>query len=184
MDTKNSLYTIGHGNTGFEEKNLDQFLTLLNHFKIEALVDVRSQPVSSFASWFNKEYLKKELEKNYIEYKFAGEYLGGRPKEDSFYDDEGYVLYKQLSKSEKYKNGIDRLEQIARSKTTVIMCSEKDFNKCHRSNLICRTLSKDWKITHIISEGETHEHKNESSIQLTLDGEVEWKSTRPVLPNG
>ena len=70
MDTKNSLYTIGHGNTGFEEKNLDQFITLLNHFKIEALVDVRSQPVSSFASWFNKEYLKKDKRYSFFQWRF------------------------------------------------------------------------------------------------------------------
>ena len=89
MNKKNSIYTVGHGNTGFEDQNLNQFIALLNHFKIKALVDVRSQPISSFASWFNKEYLKKELEKNHIEYRFAGDYLGGRPKEKEFYDDEG-----------------------------------------------------------------------------------------------
>ena len=184
MKVHKSIYTIGHGNTGFEDRNLNQFIDLLNYFKIEALIDVRSQPVSSFASWFNKEYLKKELEKNNIEYRFAGEYLGGRPKESNFYDEEGFVLYQKLSESEKYKKGIDRLIEVASNKTTVIMCSEKDFNKCHRNNLICKTLSNNWEITHIISKNETHKHKNESLIQLTLDGEVEWKSTRPVLPNG
>lgn len=184
MIKKNFLYTIGHGNTGFEDKNLKQFISLLNHFKIKALVDVRSQPISSFASWFNKEYLKKELEKNHIEYKFAGDYLGGRPEEKEFYDDEGYALYNKLSESDKYQKGLTRLVEIASSKTTVVMCSEKDFKKCHRSNLISKTLGKEWEIIHIISKSETHQHEFEKLTQLTLDGEVEWKSTRPVLPNG
>ena len=83
----------------------------------------RSQPVSSFASWFNKEYLKKELE-NYIEYRFAGEYLVEGPRKIVSMMMRVCTLQAAFE-SEKYKNGIDRLEQIARSKTTVVMCSEK-----------------------------------------------------------
>jgi|TARA_X000000368_G_scaffold376536_1_gene329623 uncharacterized protein (DUF488 family) len=179
-----SLFSIGHGNTGYEDSNLNKFIDLLNHFKIETLVDVRSVPTSSFASWFNKEYLKKELQKNNIDYKFAGDYLGGRPKGKEFYDDEGYVLYNKLSASDKYQEGLTRLVEIASNKITVMMCSEKDFQKCHRSNLISKTLGNEWEIIHIISKSETHQHELEKLTQLTLDGEDEWKSTRPVSPNG
>ena len=59
MNTKNSLYTIGHGNTGFEEKNLDQFLTLLNHYKIEALVGASL----TWCSYFTFERFSKKYEK-------------------------------------------------------------------------------------------------------------------------
>lgn len=178
------LYTIGHGNTGYEDSNLNEFIDLLKYFKIEALVDVRSVPLSNFASWFNKEYLKKELEKQDIEYRHAGNYLGGRPENKEFYDNDGYVLYDKLSNSELYKKGLERLIEIATVKQTVVMCSEKDFNKCHRSNLIARTLGSSWEINHIISKTNTEKHNFETSIQLTLSGEGEWKSTRPVLPNG
>ena len=55
----------------------------------------------------------------------------------------------------------------------------------NRRTLLCpKTLGKEWEIIHIISKSETYQHELENLTQLTLDGEVEWKSTRPVSPNG
>jgi uncharacterized protein (DUF488 family) len=174
------LFTIGHGSTGVEEKNLNKFIEILNFYSIKTLVDIRSYPVSNFASWFNKQYLEKELTKHKIKYRFAGKLLGGRPKEEAFYDKEGYVLYNKMAESNDYKEGLDRLKEIAQISNTVIMCSEKRFEDCHRSLLIARTLGEDWKINHIISIKEVIPHEFNSAIPVTLSGDPIWKSVLPI----
>jgi uncharacterized protein (DUF488 family) len=177
---KKTIYTIGHGSTGVEDKNLDKFINILQHYSIKTLVDVRSYPVSSFATWFNKSYLEKELIKNKIKYRFAGKLLGGRPENDEYYDSEGHALYFKMAESKEYQEGLERLKEIAMISNTVVMCSEKDFRDCHRNLLISRTLGSDWKINHILGIDELEEHIFDNAIPLTLNGEPEWKSVLPI----
>ena len=82
------IYTIGHGNRKSED-----FLTLLKHYEIQYLIDVRSQPYSKFNPQYNQNELKFFLERNNIKYIFMGDSIGGRPDDKSCYDFEGKVDY-------------------------------------------------------------------------------------------
>lgn len=174
------IYSIGHGSTGVEDKNLNKFIEILKHYSIKTLVDVRSYPVSSFATWFNKPYLEKELTKNKIKYRFAGKLLGGRPENDEYYDFDGHALYNKMAESKNYLEGLNRLKEVAMTSTTVMMCSEKDFKECHRSLLIARTLGSDWEINHILGINNVEQHVFDEAIPITLSGEPEWKSVLPI----
>ncbi len=150
---KLTLYTIGHSNHTTEE-----FLALLRTYHITVLVDVRSAPYSKFAPQFNKSELQAFLEQHGIQYRYAGEYLGGRPKEAELYKDEELpdedtkradflkkVDYKAMMHYEKYLKGITHLLSIVRQATEVggnvtIMCSEGNPLECHRHHLITRSL--------------------------------------------
>lgn len=46
-----------------------------------------------------------------MRYLYLGEELGGRPRGDELYDDEGHVLYSRVSRSELFLRGIARLEE-------------------------------------------------------------------------
>ena len=61
--TEGVLYTIGHSN-----HDLLDFVFLLNNFKTDYLVDVRSTPYSKYASSYNREFLKNYLAKKNIKY--------------------------------------------------------------------------------------------------------------------
>src|SRR5215210_6277837 len=74
------VYTIGHSNL-----SLERFLDMLIDNGVRALVDVRSAPYSQYTPHFNKDALAKALETYGIAYAFAGEYLGGRPKDPTCY---------------------------------------------------------------------------------------------------
>src|SRR5260221_8016019 len=74
------IYTIGHGNASSET-----ILELLHRYSIQTLVDVRSVPYSQYTPAFNREVFKSVLEQSGIDYTFAGEYLGGRPKDETCY---------------------------------------------------------------------------------------------------
>ena len=140
METnKIALYSIGHGN-----RKPEDFLNLLKNFSIEYLIDVRSQPHSKFNPQFNRNVIKFFLEENHIKYVFMGDELGGRPKDNSCYDNDGKVDYEKVKSKAFFQNGIKRLKTAYnKSINVVIMCSESKPVECHRSKLIGRALDAD-----------------------------------------
>ena len=64
------IYTVGHSNMESGE-----FLDLLGLYGVEVLVDVRSVPYSKYASWFNRENIKKELVGAGIKYVCLGDVI-------------------------------------------------------------------------------------------------------------
>lgn len=144
------LYTIGHSNIA-----LDDFLANLRRHNVRVLVDVRSAPYSRYVPHFNKNHLEAWLKENDVDYRFAGETLGGQPKDQSLYKDHAIpdedadpsrflrsVLYKEVMKRDYYQKGIRRLlEIVAETEGNVaIMCSEGNPHDCHRHHLIARSL--------------------------------------------
>lgn len=147
---KKTIYTIGHGN-----RKIEDFLKLLKDFGIEYLIDVRSQPYSKFNPQFNQNELKSVLENNSLKYVFMGDSIGGRPKDQTCYDNSGKVDYDVLKTKEVFLAGIERLK-VAHSKNLAlaIMCSESKPSECHRSKLIGRVLSENnINLIHIDEKG-------------------------------
>jgi uncharacterized protein (DUF488 family) len=145
------LFTIGHGNA-----DTDTFVALLQQHSIELLVDTRSQPYSRFNPQFNRETLKRTVSDAGIAYVFMGDTIGGRPAGAEFYFPSGKVDYDLLEQAEFYQAGIARLLDCANDCRVALLCSEKDYQHCHRYNLITRTLvRREIKVTHILHSGET-----------------------------
>jgi len=102
---KCELWTIGHSN-----RSLEEFLELLKEYKIKILIDIRRFPTSKIEH-FKKEKMEEWLPKNGIEYIWLGEELGGYR----------YGGYKKYMKTKSFKNGIEKLLEIAKMKRTCIM---------------------------------------------------------------
>lgn len=145
---KSTLYSIGHGN-----KKLEDFIKELKVFDIKYLLDVRSKPFSKWNPQFNQNQLKVRLEENGIKYVFAGDLLGGLPKDRSCYDHNGKVVYKRIKEKDFFKKGLDRLITANEKQIRLaIMCSESRPEECHRSKLIGQELFKrKISLNHIIT---------------------------------
>lgn len=141
-----TLFTIGHSNHTSEA-----LLSLLDQHDIHTVVDVRSMPYSRHNPQFNRETIKAAVEAHGLEYRYAADYLGGRPKDpallktedDAPNDDHwGYpdVDYAGVRNSEPYRRGIDRLLSLATEARVAVMCSEGNPLECHRHHLIARSL--------------------------------------------
>ena len=154
-----TLFTIGHSNVPAKK-----IIELLHQYNIQVLVDVRSSPYSKYVPQFNRETFQSTLEREGLEYKFAGEYLGGRPKDPTCYKNgrlpDGHadflslVDYQAVMTKEWYQKGIQRLVEIAQEKPTAFMCSEEDPARCHRQHLISQTLlMQGIEVLHIRSNG-------------------------------
>jgi uncharacterized protein (DUF488 family) len=141
------IHTIGHSNASATD-----FIALLRNNGIEALVDVRSSPYSQYLPHFNRDTLAGIMAEAGISYHFAGEYLGGRPKDPTCYkhgkvptgkvDYLKLVDYAEVARRPWVQKGIERLLQIAEERPTTLMCAEEDLHSCHRYHLITPVLER------------------------------------------
>jgi len=182
------IFTIGHSN-----HPLEKFIDLLKASRIDVLVDVRSQPYSKHAKHFDRETLQTEVKKAGMKYLFLGKELGGRPQDEQFYDENGYVLYSRIAQSPEFLEGITTLENGIRKYRVAIMCSEESPIDCHRRLLVGRVFeSRGVKVSHIRGDGRVQSKQDlaleeaqmrPQNLQLTFLEESEedkWKSTRSV----
>jgi hypothetical protein len=155
------IYTIGHSNVPAKK-----IVELLKKHAVQVLVDVRSSPYSKYVPQFNREMFQSVVQSEGLGYRFAGDYLGGRPKDPTCYKNglipEGHADFLHLADypavmtKDWYQKGIQRLIAIAAEKRTAVMCSEEDPAHCHRHHLISQTLLKQgFQVLHIRSDGRT-----------------------------
>ena len=95
------IYTVGHSN-----RKLDDFLSLLAHFKIQQVVDVRTIPKSKYNPHFSQENIKECLEEVGIKYFYLKE-LGGlrHPSSNSIntgLKNEGFRGYADYMQTEEF----------------------------------------------------------------------------------
>jgi uncharacterized protein (DUF488 family) len=149
----NILYTIGHSNHKIED-----FISLLKLYGVTCVADVRSAPYSRYCPQFNKDTLAAALEAAGIAYMFLGRELGGRPDDQSYYE-EGCVNFQRLAEREEFKRGIELLVADTSKHRIALMCAEKDPLECHRTILVSRHLKKhNIHIKHILADGNIEEH--------------------------
>ena len=167
------LYTIGHGN-----QTIESFVTILKTYDIRCLLDVRSAPYSKYVPHFNKAYLEAELPSFGLDYRYAGEHLGGRPKQAELYrqgtqisdqtDRDDYlklVDYEAVMGQAWYGKAVVRLVQLVveTGERVCVMCSESEPHDCHRHHLIARSLldpsvqvaDQITTVHHILKDGST-----------------------------
>ncbi|MCX6724334.1 MAG: DUF488 domain-containing protein [Candidatus Staskawiczbacteria bacterium] len=113
------IFSVGHSN-----HPIDIFISRLKKHKISILVDVRTTPLSRFCPHFNKNALQQALNRENILYLWKGRNLGGR------------------NINIDYDKTIIEVSEMAKGKRTCILCSEKDYKKCHRYLTLTPSLEK------------------------------------------
>jgi uncharacterized protein (DUF488 family) len=128
------MYTIGHS-----RRTLDEFIGLLDEHDIEILVDVRSFPSSPRYPHFNRESLAQTLQRHGIRYEWLGEQLGGYRKKglgenspNKAWKSQGFRNYADHTLTERFREGIRRLLELAESSKLVFICAEQLYWRCHR----------------------------------------------------
>jgi uncharacterized protein (DUF488 family) len=180
-----TIYTIGHSN-----QSIERFVELLREFGIEAVADVRSVPRSAYATQFDQEPLRCALAEAGIRYVYLGKELGGRPRGDEFYDENGHVLYGKVAETPLFRQGIERLISGSKELRVAMVCAEEDPAGCHRRLLVgCVLFEAGIDIHHIRSnstlesEGDLRRREAEREPQLGLfeqEDPGEWKSIPSV----
>jgi uncharacterized protein (DUF488 family) len=127
---------------GTSTRTIEEFMGILKAYEIEVAADVRSFPRSRFLHFHGSE-LARFLGEAGIEYCHLGKELGG-------YRRGGYEAYRDTPP---YNEGLTRLEELARGRTTVFFCTERFPWLCHRRFIGASLSERGWEISHIIEEG-------------------------------
>ncbi len=147
------ITTIGYGNGSWEE-----FIQRLRPHNIEFLIDVRTRPASRTPE-FNRDVCATLLEREGIKYIYLGDNLGGMPDDPECYVD-GKVDYTRCEARAEFKSGLLRIRNaLEGGHRAVLMCSELDPERCHRSKLIGEALGREGvAVTHIDRDGSQVSH--------------------------
>ena len=143
-----NVYTIGYAGL-----NIEKFVEALKSYKVTKLVDVRSTPRSQYFPNYNDMALGKTLSANGIKYANWKHEFGARQEGMEFITN-GIVDFEKFSKSEQFKLGLNKIEQLAESGEVVcLMCAEIDPVGCHRAILCGRGLhDAQFNVQHIIGK--------------------------------
>ena len=135
------IYTIGYGNS-----KISDFIGELKKKYIGHVVDVRTYPQSRYNPSFSKNRLAQILDGAGIFYSWMGKSLGGLEdvQEDFFL------------------SGINELVNLQKVENLVIMCSEKDYTRCHRYQKITPRLTEKGVAVEHITIGGTGNNTNRS----------------------
>jgi len=159
------IWTIGHST-----RTIDEFIAMLQSFRIVLVADVRNYPGSRRYPHFNKEVLEISLAKNNIDYVHLRD-LGGRrkPQPDSIntmWRNDAFRGYADYMESEDFKKAIQELEALGNKYHTAFMCSEAVWWRCHRSLISDYLKSIGWTVMHIMEVGKAQEHPYTSAARI------------------
>ncbi len=148
------IYTIGTAN-----RSIDEFIDIFKKYQIKTAIDVRSFPKSKKFPHFNSGSLIGALKKEGIRYVYLGKELGGFRKG-------GYENY---TKTEEFKKGITKLEEIGERSLSVFFCAEKLFFHCHRRFISEVLTERGWRVSHIVEKERIYEHKRAVLEQKSIE---------------
>ncbi|CEO99850.1 unnamed protein product (mitochondrion) [Plasmodiophora brassicae] len=155
------IYTVGHSTVPVEE-----FVESLTANAVATVVDIRSYPSSRKHPQFGQEALANTLEAHGIAYEWL-KGLGGRrklpPEAERHSDTEGWTHpafrgYAEYMRTDAFADALTRLEAIAESGRTAIMCAEACWWRCHRRMVSDALLNAGWDVEHIMARGRTKQH--------------------------
>lgn len=162
-DLLDSIYTIGY--SCFK---IDDFINVLKKYKINCLIDVRSNPNSMHYTDYNKTSLELLLKSNGIHYRNYKNEFGARQDNPVFYSN-GFLDFTKFVKSEAFLEGVRKIVAgIEKEYVFAFMCAEKDPSTCHRNIMVAREFYRmGYKVNNILSDGtiETQENLEQRMVE-------------------
>jgi uncharacterized protein (DUF488 family) len=166
------VFTIGHSNHSIQE-----FLRILEAYKLKLLIDVRTIPKSRHNPQFGEKRLKKSLEKHGIQYEhWAG--LGGlrhtaKESPNKAWRNASFRGYADYMQTDEFKRNLKKLISRSKRKRLVIMCAEAVPWRCHRSLVGDALLAKGYASEDIFTATSHRPHKL-TSFAKVVKGNVTY----------
>lgn len=162
------IFTIGHSTHPIEE-----FLSMLESFEIKTLVDVRRLPGSRKYPQFDQENLRLSLAAAGLNYLYFAD-LGGRRKakkdsRNTRWNNVSFKGYADYMETEQFEQALVELGNTALASTTVYMCAEALWWRCHRSMISDDLKAKGWNVFHIMGIGKAQGHTFTKPALVTGD---------------
>lgn len=162
---KKQIWTIGHST-----RSLEAFIEILQSFRIDMVVDIRTLPGSRKFPHFNKENLENSLSSAGISYRHL-KTLGGRrkPRPDSVntgWENMSFRAYADYMGTAEFSEGIDQLTRYAQDQRVAYMCAEAVWWRCHRALVSDWLKHRGWEVIHIFSTTKSQVHPYTSVAKI------------------
>lgn len=168
----NVLRTVGHGTHPAEE-----FTALLAGAGIDAVVDIRIGPGSKRHPQFQRAELERWLPSAGIGYRWE-QRLGGFRKlpadsPDIALRNDSFRAYASHMRTAEFRDALSLLLDDARHVSTVVMCSESVWWRCHRRLVAdAATLLHGWEVEHVMPDGRLAAHRPTDGVRVSSDALV------------
>ncbi len=170
-----TLWTVGHST-----RTLDELLTLLASFGIEAIADVRRHPGSRKLPWFGREALEQSLRPRGFTYRWIPA-LGGRRRgrpdsPNTVWRNASFRGYADHLETPEFAHGLAELLELAARLRTTLMCAELLWWRCHRALIADVLKARGVEVVHIVDETQAVEHPYTSAARL-VNGKLSYSPT-------
>lgn len=174
-----TIWTIGHSTRSGAD-----FIQILKAHQVGTLVDVRSSPGSRRYPQFNRAELSESLTSEGIIYQHLPA-LGGRRhpspnSKNTAWRNASFRAYADHMETTEFREGIEKLHELARKSRTVVMCAEALWWRCHRSLIADYLKALAANVIHISDERHTHVHNYTSAAQV-VQGKLSYEGLFSVL---
>ena len=155
---KQLILTVGHSN-----HSIGEFIALLKSHNVKRLVDVRTVPQSRHNPQFNRDALAFSLRAARIAYTHLPK-LGGlrRTRPDSVntgWNNSSFRGFADYMQTPEFAAALARLEKLARTRLSAIMCAEALPWRCHRSLISDALTVRGHAPRHIMTRSRANLHK-------------------------
>ena len=169
-----TLWTIGHSTRSIEE-----FVELLESYKLEAVADVRRLPGSRRLPHFDQDVLSQRLGGMGIEYRWFAA-LGGRRRanklsQNTAWRNASFRAYADHLESAEFEAGLTELLELSEHKRTTLMCAEVVWWRCHRALIADVLKVRGLEVIHILDLSHAVEHPYTSPARV-VDGRVTYSA--------
>lgn len=179
MSTANSLFTIGHST-----RPLNGLIGILHGYGVTILGDVRRFPRSGTNPQFNSDTLAEVLAQHGIEYvwlqNLGGRRQGlGRKSKNTCWKNQSFRNYADYMETGTFLEGFAQLAELIQKSVVAIMCAELLYWRCHRSMISDFAKSKGIRVTHIVEQSHSAEHKYTECARI-VNGVLTYHSSSEI----
>ena len=172
------VFTIGHST-----RPLEEFIEILKAHGVQRIVDVRSVPRSRHNPQFNRESLARHLRAARIGYVHLKK-LGGlrHAKVDSKnlgWHNASFRGFADYMQTADFQTGLARLEKLATTKPSAIMCAEAVPWRCHRSLIADALLVRQFPVEDIMSVARAQAHEL-TPFARVRGSQITYPTDKPV----
>jgi uncharacterized protein (DUF488 family) len=152
---------------------------------VSRLLDVRTVPRSRRHPQFERAALERALPARGIEYRHEPA-LGGfrRPRQGSVnrgWRQPAFQGYADHMRSAEFAAALARLEELARERTTAIMCAEAQWWRCHRRLVSDALVVRGWEVRHLGLGSEPVTHELTPFAVVGADGSLSYPPAQGEL---
>jgi uncharacterized protein (DUF488 family) len=166
------FFTIGHST-----RPINDFIDLIRRADIRFVVDVRTVPRSRKNPDYNADILAATLSAFEIGYEHVATLGGLRarsrvvpPEMNSFWENQSFHNYADYAMGEEFRSGLARLRDIGHRATSVTMCAEAVWWRCHRRIIADYLIASGEIVLHILGPGHIGQARLSAGAALRADG--------------